>query len=484
MLYPPEYARYARLVSWFLDDPAPTSPFSVHRFALVGKKLGKEVGQWFGPSTAAGAIKYVVKLSFQAKNLGLTLIVHRTLCQEFPAAQMGVAAAVDATIHLPDIVAVSESWSKPVLILLNLRLGLNGVNPIYHPPIKSLFTFPQIVGIAGGRPSSSYYFVGAQAESLFYIDPHYSKPAVPVPRFQSSSKDVLLELALHQPLSPSSQSQQAEDDWEQVPRPHQQNAAVASTNSSLPSEQKTTKSAPSPPALEITSDESIISEEDSWVDTNQDESLSSRPTRPSSQRPALSAASFRETTPSISGSQISEGQKSDSGNKKKTLLDDFYSRAYAPSELASFHPERVRRMAISGLDPSMLIGFLVRSQEELDDWVQRSEASKPALYSVQRHIPGWHSSHQKGQGSAGLEEDAGRSDSWDISDSEEDLDVPEDSSKASTQPTSPKKPPHAKRTQASDNQCTYEQDGNEDEAEEVHDSAEGALDQSSHTINR
>jgi cysteine protease ATG4 len=27
--------------------------------ALAGKDLGKDVGQWFGPSTAAGAIKYV-----------------------------------------------------------------------------------------------------------------------------------------------------------------------------------------------------------------------------------------------------------------------------------------------------------------------------------------------------------------------------------------------------------------------------------------
>lgn len=27
--------------------------------ALAGKELGKDVGQWFGPSTAAGAIKYV-----------------------------------------------------------------------------------------------------------------------------------------------------------------------------------------------------------------------------------------------------------------------------------------------------------------------------------------------------------------------------------------------------------------------------------------
>lgn len=47
------------LLSLFLDTSAPTSPFSVHRFAIVGKELGKEIGTWFGPSTAAGGIKSV-----------------------------------------------------------------------------------------------------------------------------------------------------------------------------------------------------------------------------------------------------------------------------------------------------------------------------------------------------------------------------------------------------------------------------------------
>jgi cysteine protease ATG4 len=51
------YATYVQLISWFLDDTSPSCPFSVHRMALVGKQLGKEIGEWFGPSTAAGAIK-------------------------------------------------------------------------------------------------------------------------------------------------------------------------------------------------------------------------------------------------------------------------------------------------------------------------------------------------------------------------------------------------------------------------------------------
>ncbi|KAJ7249831.1 hypothetical protein C8J57DRAFT_1079396, partial [Mycena rebaudengoi] len=57
------------------------------------------------------------------------------------------------------------------------RLGLDGVNPVYYETIKMLYTFPQSVSIAGGRPSSSYYLVGVQGDGLFYLDLHHSRPA-------------------------------------------------------------------------------------------------------------------------------------------------------------------------------------------------------------------------------------------------------------------------------------------------------------------
>ena len=43
-----------------------------------------------------------------------------------------------------------------------------------------IYRFPQSVGIAGGRPSSSYYFVGSQADNLFYLDPHNVRPTIPL----------------------------------------------------------------------------------------------------------------------------------------------------------------------------------------------------------------------------------------------------------------------------------------------------------------
>ena len=41
---------------------------------------------------------------------------------------------------------------------------------------------PQSVGVAGGHPSSSYYFVGSQAENLTYLDSHHTRATVPCDR--------------------------------------------------------------------------------------------------------------------------------------------------------------------------------------------------------------------------------------------------------------------------------------------------------------
>ena len=59
-----DYATYVQILTWFFDTPVQEAPFSVHRMALAGKELGTDVGQWFGPSVAAGAIKYVFSLLF------------------------------------------------------------------------------------------------------------------------------------------------------------------------------------------------------------------------------------------------------------------------------------------------------------------------------------------------------------------------------------------------------------------------------------
>lgn len=259
----PQLGRYARLLSLFLDDPSPLSPFSVHRFALEGKQLGKEVGEWFGPSTAAGAIK--------------------TLVHGFPAAGLAVCSVVDGSVYRTEVQAASGgNWQTPVLLLIGLRLGIDGVNPIYHEGVQKVFEFPQSVGIAGGRPSSSYYFVGAQAGALFYIDPHHPKPAV-----------------AHQPL-------------------------------------------------------------------------------PSELHPAATA------TP-LSPSNAQQ-------NADALKLESFFGKAYSDAALGSYHSERVRKMALASMDPSMLLGFLIRDEADWVDFqtrVQDLASAHSPIFALADSPPAW-----------------------------------------------------------------------------------------------
>ncbi|KAG0056500.1 Cysteine protease atg4 [Gryganskiella cystojenkinii] len=158
----PMWDIYVRILSWFLDDMNAKSPFSVHRIALLGKQLGKNIGEWFGPST--------------------TSQVTKALVHNFPESGLGVYVTTDGVIY-KDQVEEAATLKKSggfgnLLILVTIRLGIDKLNPIYNDAIKKTLEFPQTLGIAGGRPSSSYYFVGYQGDELFYLDPHHSRCVV------------------------------------------------------------------------------------------------------------------------------------------------------------------------------------------------------------------------------------------------------------------------------------------------------------------
>lgn len=65
------------------------------------------------------------------------------------------------------------------------------------------------------------------------------------------------------------------------------------------------------------------------------------------------------------------------------IVQEHFVNAYSPMELKTFHCERVRKMPLSGLDPSMLIGFLCKDEEDWIDFRKRvvevSLSSFPSL---------------------------------------------------------------------------------------------------------
>jgi hypothetical protein len=52
-------------------------------------------------------------------------------------------------------------------------------------------------------------------------------------------------------------------------------------------------------------------------------------------------------------------------------LDAFFSIAYSEEELSTYHSDKVRKMALRNLDPSMLLGFLIKDEKDWDDFEHR-----------------------------------------------------------------------------------------------------------------
>ncbi|KAJ7027134.1 hypothetical protein C8F04DRAFT_1238275 [Mycena alexandri] len=391
------HAAHARLLSWFLDAPA--APFGVHRMALAGKAAGKDVGMWFGPSAAAGAL--------------------RTLVDAFPICGLGVSVATDGTFYQTDVFAASHSpaspvflgssstpssahghghgsassssshgharssayshgarrtekekdggkeestrrWGdRPVLLLLGIKLGIEGVNPVYYETIKLLYTFPQSVGIAGGRPSSSYYFVGAQGDGLFYLDPHHSRPSVPLRPFLGEP----LVSAHGRPSSSSTTSSRPDDRRSLSPE------AYARGGSMSPESGYARGGSMSP--------------DYGFPQSGRGGSMS----------PDFGLSQGAGQSPMTEDELIlrprDDAARLPAGGLLTPAEEAFYARAYSAAELRTFHCERVRKMPMSGLDPSMLIGFVCRDEAEWVDLRRRVKELPRTIFAIVDEPPTW-----------------------------------------------------------------------------------------------
>ncbi|KAM0551935.1 hypothetical protein ACHAPJ_008043 [Fusarium lateritium] len=145
----------------FADDPK--APYSIHSFVRHGASAcGKYPGEWFGPSATARCIQALANShepSIRVYSTGDGPDVYE---DEF----MKIAKPAGEAFH-------------PTLVLVGTRLGIDKITPVYWEALIAALQMPQSVGIAGGRPSSSHYFIGSQGSFLFYLDPHHTRPALP-----------------------------------------------------------------------------------------------------------------------------------------------------------------------------------------------------------------------------------------------------------------------------------------------------------------
>ncbi|XP_068668239.1 cysteine protease ATG4B-like isoform X2 [Aristolochia californica] len=174
---------YVEILHLFGDSEEST--FSIHNLLHAGKVYGLSGGSWVGPYAVCRSWETLArstreKTKIDKENKTLPMAVYIVSGDEDGERGGAPVVCIDAAARLClDFCEGQAVWS-PMLLLVPLVLGLDKINPRYIPLLWSTFTFPQSLGILGGRPGASTYIIGVQDNKAFFLDPHEVQQAVDI----------------------------------------------------------------------------------------------------------------------------------------------------------------------------------------------------------------------------------------------------------------------------------------------------------------
>ncbi|XP_061949684.1 cysteine protease ATG4 isoform X1 [Populus nigra] len=194
---------YVEILHLFGDSEA--SAFSIHNLLQAGKAYGLAAGSWVGPYAMCRSWESLARSKREETNLEyqtLPMAVYVVSgCEDGERGGAPVLSIEDAARHCSEFSKGREDWT-PILLLVPLVLGLDKINPRYIPSLQATFTFPQSLGILGGKPGASTYIVGVQDENAFYLDPHEVQQVVNFSRddVEANTSSYHCDVVRHIPL--------------------------------------------------------------------------------------------------------------------------------------------------------------------------------------------------------------------------------------------------------------------------------------------
>uniref|UniRef100_A0A915EWI4 Cysteine protease n=1 Tax=Ditylenchus dipsaci TaxID=166011 RepID=A0A915EWI4_9BILA len=127
------------------------------------KKSSTSQKNWFSPSEAISLLRDALKETSNRFSSKLSIYL-----------------SVDTKVVLEDLVALSDNWSKAVVVVICLRLGTKQINKIYYQKLQKMFSLQFMLGAIGGRPRAAVYLVASAENCLYSLDPHTTQPYQPL----------------------------------------------------------------------------------------------------------------------------------------------------------------------------------------------------------------------------------------------------------------------------------------------------------------
>ncbi|OLY85442.1 Cysteine protease ATG4A [Smittium mucronatum] len=185
---------YQRILEWFADEDTnaltglseeSSGYYSLNSFSRAGLIFDKQLGDWFSPGIAANVIKILTQAHGQECPFSVFVCKDRLVIEKDFRKKAKLKSNKSNSLYTPpiEISQTGNIWT-PVLLLVPVRLGIEKINDVYLDKIKRLFKIPNSVGFVGGSPGKSFYFIGSHGDSLLYLDPHFSKPYIPLNEYK------------------------------------------------------------------------------------------------------------------------------------------------------------------------------------------------------------------------------------------------------------------------------------------------------------